>query len=300
MKQESLFIEFNSTESLHLRRIYKNKNGPPVLMVHGAIENGRIFYSEDGKGLGPYLASQGFDVFVGDLRGRGGSIPPINCHSSYGQTEAITEEIPAFANKIRELKGDVPQHWMAHSWGGVLLLSTYARISEVQPIVKSMTFFATKRSISVFNLKKFLMVDLLWYRLTFLISKLWGYVPAKQLRFGADNETKDFHRQIVQWAKPSKWIDDDGFDYAKAINELTLPPTFHLVGINDAYLGHPKDVKDLIEESGNTEAKFQVLSKKNGNLHDYGHTDILTHPNAVKDHFPLVLSWLKENYTDSF
>ena len=30
-------------------------------------------------------------------------------------------------NKIIELKGDVPQHWVAHSWGGVLLLALLAK-----------------------------------------------------------------------------------------------------------------------------------------------------------------------------
>ncbi|HYX81614.1 MAG TPA: alpha/beta fold hydrolase, partial [Gemmatimonadales bacterium] len=63
-----------------------------VFMLHGSIENGRVFYSASGKGLAPYLAQHGFDVFVPDLRGRGASTPHVGRHSSYGQTEIIVEE----------------------------------------------------------------------------------------------------------------------------------------------------------------------------------------------------------------
>ena len=54
----------------------------------------QIFYTEKGKGLGCYLAEQGFDVYVLDLRGRGKSTPLINAESDYGQHEAITHDIP--------------------------------------------------------------------------------------------------------------------------------------------------------------------------------------------------------------
>ncbi len=58
-------------------------------MLHGAVENGKIFYSDSGRGLAPFLARRGFDVYVGDLRGRGESRPHISRSSRYGQTEAI-------------------------------------------------------------------------------------------------------------------------------------------------------------------------------------------------------------------
>jgi hypothetical protein len=38
-----------------------------------------------------------------------------------------------------------------------------------------------------------------------------------------------------------------------------------------------------------------VLSKGNGNLHNYDHINILTHPDAPKDHFPIVLNWLNQH-----
>src|SRR5215203_377312 len=103
-REESIFIPFRAGEQLHMKRFFTGENDPPVFMLHGSIENGRIFYSASGKGLAPFLASNGYDVFVADLRGRGLSTPSINRHSTYGVHESIMEEIPVFLNKIRELK----------------------------------------------------------------------------------------------------------------------------------------------------------------------------------------------------
>ena len=58
---------------LHLRQLIPDKAdcAYPVLMLHGAIENSRIFYNEKGRGLGCFLADRGFDVTCADFAGRG-------------------------------------------------------------------------------------------------------------------------------------------------------------------------------------------------------------------------------------
>ena len=98
------------------------------------------------------MADQGYDVYIGDLRGKGLSTPPIGKFSNYGQTEAITEDIPAFIEHIIRVASACQQHWIAHSWGGVLLSSYYARFPEHRSLVNSMVYFAVKRRIRVFNL----------------------------------------------------------------------------------------------------------------------------------------------------
>ena len=54
--QQSLFIPCGAHQ-LHVRHIQPRVavHGEPILMVHGAIENGRIFYTESGKGLACFL-----------------------------------------------------------------------------------------------------------------------------------------------------------------------------------------------------------------------------------------------------
>ena len=293
---ESLFARLKGPDRLHLRRFYRKPLGPPVLMLHGSIENGKIYYSKSGKGLAPYLAKNGFDVYVGDLRGRGGSTPPIGRGSAYGQTEAIVEDIPAMMELLLEMRGDTPVHWVAHSWGGVLMASCLARFPELAHRVESLICFAAKRTIRVFNWEKFLIVDLLWNRIAPAVVALCGYVPAREIRFGSDNETKKSYEQNRAWiARESRWIDcDDDFNYEREVKKVKWPPTLHLAGSADRFLGNPRDVYDFVKETSRQGSHFRILSRKTGHLHDYDHMSLLTHPDAERDHFPMVLRWLKE------
>ena len=295
MEPYSIFIPLPSGARLHLRRFCGDPAGPPVFMLHGAIENGRIFYSGSGKGLAPYLARNGFDVFAADLRGRGNSTPSIDRSSHFGQTEAICEDIPAFISAISELRGDAPQHWLAHSWGGVLLSSVMARFPEYIGRVRSLVYFGTKRTIRVKNLHTLLKVNLVWELFCPLTIAMAGYLPARRMGIGSDSETAKSFRQSAAWVKNDAWVDsDDGFDYGAAAKRLALPPIWYIAAKNDHALGHPSDVRAFMEETGQQqERRYTVLARGNGNLHDYDHIDMLTHPDALNDHFPQVMAWLR-------
>ncbi|MTI19520.1 alpha/beta fold hydrolase [Fulvivirga sp. RKSG066] len=264
-------------------------------MLHGSIENGRIFYSKSGKGLAPYLAKQGFDVYVADLRGRGNSEPAIDKGHTYNQTDAILGEIPAFLNEIDTLKKGMPIHALAHSWGGVLLLSYIARFNDAR--IRSMVFFGTKRRIKVINWDRIWRVQILWNKIGHLLIAKHGYLPAVKYGFGSDNEPKEFYRQVKEWAIRGPWIDEqDGFDYANILQNKTVPPTLYLTGANDTHLGHPKDVKRLMLEVGNKPSDtIKIIGKANGYAHNYDHINLLTHPLALNDHFPEVVQWLRKH-----
>ncbi|RYZ54819.1 MAG: alpha/beta hydrolase [Proteobacteria bacterium] len=295
--QESIFLPVSSEgDELHLRHFKPIDNTKGIIfLLHGAIENGRIFYSNNGdKGLAPFLAQSGFEVFVGDLRGRGKSRPHISASSSYGQTEAIVEDLRVMADHMSQVAAGRPQHWIAHSWGGVLLASHLLRFPERIKSIESLTFFGTKRSVAAINLKRFVGIDIVWNRASKLATLIYGYLPGKKLNLGSDDETKRSHAHSVAWVKNTReWIDPvDGFDYGAATRSIKLPRTLSLAGIKDAYLGNPKDVRRFLKECYLPDDSFLLLSKKNGNLKDYGHIDMLTATEALSDHFPLVCNWL--------
>lgn len=292
---EILTVPLPGGEQLNLQRFYVNPHGPVIFMLHGAIENGRIFYSESGKGLAPYLARNGFDVYVADLRGRGRSRPPIGRGAAFGQTEAITEDIPAFVEAIIGRRGPVPQQWLAHSWGGVLLSSFLARFPAYIDLVSSLVYFGSKRTIRARNAHVLLKVKLVWEWLCPLSCLLCGYLPARQLGIGSDSETVASFRQSAAWVREDAWVDVDGFDYGRAIKAVRLPPVWYLAARNDHALGHPDDVRRFMESAGVQQYRFTVLSRHNGNRHDYDHINMLTHPDAVADHFPRVLQWLRQH-----
>ena len=263
-----------------------------VLLVHGSIEDSRIFHSNSGKGLAPFLAKNGFNVYAPDLQGRGKSEPPVSRHTDQSQTGLIREEIPEYFGFVKQRNPGLPVFTGAHSWGGVLLLSWLAW-SGIPAELKGMFFFGTKRRIRVKNWRKLLAVDLMWTAVGELATRIKGYFPAKPLGMGSENEPATLYRQTRNWVYEDEWKDpEDGFDYRRKLQGLSLPPMLHFAGVKDHYLGNPRDVKLLSDEVGSQDrTDIIVLGRHFGNLHDYAHINMLTHRDAPEDHFPILLRW---------
>jgi len=288
---ESHFIDKGSYK-LHFKRIYKHKTGKAIFLLHGSIEDGRIFYSKSGKGLAPFLAEHGYDVYVADLRGKGQSTPKIDQDSEFGQQEAIMEDMPDFIHGIESLKGASISFFMAHSWGGVILLSYLARFDYDQ--LQGIVLFGSKRDVRVQNMYRWINIDLLWNRLgTYMVNK-YGFLPAVKYKVGSDNESGPFFLQVNKWVYSKDWIDQfDGFNYAEALQQKALPPILSLTGSKDTHSGHPKDVKRLLVEIGSKEHHtFKLVGKSNGYTVNYDHINLLTHPKAKDEHFQDVIDWL--------
>jgi len=128
--QRSLYLPAPGGAELHLRALEPGTpSREPVLMLHGSVENGRVFYTPGGKGLGPFLARAGHPVYVLDQRGRGESRPHVARGHRYGQTETIVEDLPAAHAAVRSRHRDQRVHWLAHSWGPRLRWSLGGRSS---------------------------------------------------------------------------------------------------------------------------------------------------------------------------
>ena len=290
MKTSDFNLPIHHNEYIHLKRFYTNESASPMLLIHGSIENGKIFYSQNGKGFAPFRA-QYFDVFVLDLQGRGNSYPATNKYSKYGQHDAITIDIPLAIDKINNLKNHAPIIYVGHSWGGVLLASTLARF---QYKAKAMIFFGTKRRITIRTAEYFKQILVNWHIIGRFLILIYGFLPAKKLKFGSDNEPKNHYRQINAWlGKKAKWIDPiDSFDYEEACKKSTLAPSLSLIGEKDTLLGNAIDAQLFVNELQTKQNTNIFLAKNNGFLHDYDHINMLTHKDATRDHFPKIVNWI--------
>jgi len=294
--QESHFIPVVDGETVHVRRIGVaggSSCGPAVLMVHGMVENGRVFYSPSDRGFAPFLARRGYDCWVVDLRGRGSSRPHVHRGSSWGQTDELLEDLPVVVDRIVTTRGGPPELWVAHSWGGVLCASVFARFPELAAQVRGCAFFGTKRRVLVHNIERRIQVDLTWKLAARAVVAAVGYLPARRLRWGSDDESRRSWGDCVRWVRErGAWIDPiDGFDYLAA-SPTTLPRTLWIAGAGDRCLGHPDDVRLFMRECGDPDGDWMLLARAAGFSRDAGHVDMLTHPSAVDEHFPLVAEWL--------
>ncbi len=294
--QESIFLDYKDDQKLHIRRINRGPGGTPILFMHGSMEDGKIFYTKSNKGLAPFLAKAGYDCFVLDLPGRGLSSPKLSRDSTYGQHDTINDEIPFFKKAIKEITGQDRMHWVAHSWGGITMLSNMVRYGSEDVI--SLSTFGTKRRITISGLKKFYMINFGYNGLLVLLTKIFGYLPAKLTGIGAENEPRNTYHEIRHWArKNGKWIDQvDGFNYLEAAKTHSFPPGLFIAAANDPVLGHPKDVHLTMMETVGEAGKYVLLSTENGNLNDYGHINMLTHPDCRKDVFPICLDWIEQHH----
>lgn len=295
MTYEKHYIQVSPEHKICLHRFYSQPEGTPVYMLHGAIENGKIFYSKSGKGFGPFLANKGFDVFIADMRGKGESTPKVSKKLKHSQTELITNDVPKSLDKIKEITGKDEFHLVSHSWGGVILYAFLARFSKKYTI-KSQVMFASKRRISVITPKRILYADVIWNLWGELSSLIFGYAEFKKTKIGSESEPKKMFKQMNKWVYTKQWIDqEDDFNYPEKLKNTHLPPTLHLTGIKDDVLGNPIDVELLRKEAGeHQEGELIILGKNYGNKHDYDHINILTHPLAEEDHFITAYEWIKK------
>ncbi|MBD3894786.1 alpha/beta fold hydrolase [Halomonas sp. ML-15] len=282
--------------AVHLTRF--RPDGPSrgsVLCWHGAIESGRIFHSRSGKGLAPWLTRQGYEVFVADQRGRGEAPPRPARGIRLDQTDVIVDEIPAAIEACLALSGASRLHLVAHSWGGVLFASSLARFPTLRDHIGRQAYFGTKRSVKSWTLQRLLYVDLIWKGVAPLARGVCGYLPARALRWGSDDEYAGSHRQGADWVRPHPWVDRrDGFDYAAALADGGLPPVLHIAGAADRALGHPDDVARFASECGPHPQRHVTLGRDQGLKRDYGHLDMLTHPAAMQEVFPSLVEWFEE------
>jgi len=282
---------------LHLRRLWTGDKGAgePVLMLHGAAEDGHIFYSHSGLGLACYLARNGCEVFVPDLRGKGKSWPAINQHSDFGFHEIVTEDIPAIAATVRRLGGGREQTWITHSLGGALAAATVARRGYEPLGVRQIAHFAARRQIGTTGLKRRLLIDLLWNGIGRLAVGFEGYLPAPALGLGSAPESRRCFHDAIEWSSSGQWIDpEDGFDYGATLARAPWLRSLYFASAADRAFGSPEDVREFMHEFGPHDGRMFVLGRAGGNLRDYSHTGMLLHPDAELDHFPQLLDWMRE------
>jgi pimeloyl-ACP methyl ester carboxylesterase len=281
---------------LHLRNLLPlNPTHAPVLMLHGAFENGRIFYSSNGKGFGCYLADQGFPAYCADFAGRGMSNPSVKQGLNHSQNQLICNDIPALINELYAHHSQ-PIHVVCHSWGGVVLVASLLRFPELRRKVQSIVCFGTKRQIKVQSFQRKFQIDFVWNTLAPWLCRRFGHLPAKKFKLGADDEPTQYLLDTIVWIKSSAFTDvTDGFNYELASRDLTdWPRSLFLAAVNDQVLGHADDVRLFMREAGLADAEFRLLSKAQGNQQDYDHISMLTHPEAKHDHFPEVANWLNK------
>lgn len=284
----SISVPGPTDSELLVRRF--GESGAPVLMVHGLGEGGDIFCPAPGNGLAPWLADAGYSVHVADLRMRNSAEAPA---ANVSQYQLITEDLPALFEYIEQEHPQQRFFIVSHGWGGVLVACALIRRPEWLQRVAGLVQIGVRRVCHQQSWQRRLLLDLMWARVAPLLGRRQGVLALRSLGLGRVDISRQLHEEVRMWQNGGNWRDpQDCFDYAAALTEISWPDSLYLAGSKDHSMGHVADMRSFVHELGVHDAQLILMQEGSGSSRSYGHRDLLTHPQAVVDHFPLVLSWM--------
>ena len=95
-----------------------------VLLLHAMMVN-RGTMDRRGKGLASILAARGWQVYVADFRGHGGSGPNVKDGGGWSYDDLVRYDVPALVAAIRQRhEPGFPLFIVGHSLGGHVALAS--------------------------------------------------------------------------------------------------------------------------------------------------------------------------------
>ncbi|MGB5324651.1 MAG: hypothetical protein WBN40_04415 [Pseudomonadales bacterium] len=271
--------------------------GRSVFMLHGEAECGRVFYDGERRGLASYLLDRGCEVFIADLGGRGRSLVPGGGRASTIDVPGlINEAIPALLAAAREhselalQRG--PDVWVAHGFGTVLLAACWARLPVAQRSAAQWIFFAGRRRFNHGSRRAALFTKFFCHPLFGRLVEWRKVFPATRMGLGTADENAAWYRHYARWMLSGDWRCADGFDYAAALADASVPPTLHLATAADPVFCNLQDVRDFIAELGAHDARLLVVDRIKGTRQRYSHLAMLLEAPAEQDIFAPLVDWL--------
>lgn len=292
---QRLAIPVAQQEFAHLIRVYQANSlqGRPVFMLHGLMDNASCFYdSEEQTGLAYLLAKQGYDVYLGELRGRHLSSNLLK-NADFDVDTAIKQDLPALIQTMQEVALPEKQIWIGQGFGSLALASYLARYPQQLARVLTLVHFSPFRVSQPVGALKNFWVNWLHKRGVNRLAQNLGYVPALKLKLGRSNESLSFYQQALSWLD-GPWEGKDGFDYTAQIADLDWPPSLYFASLHNKWRGSEHDARAFMFDFGSHNARLIKLGRKVGNQHNYKRSQLCLHPKVEQDYFPLLIDWLEE------
>lgn len=289
----------------------------PVILVHGFGQNRYAWHMPE-RSFANYLADQGFDVFIVDLRGHGRSAALGAPRASQGVDDYIRGDLPAVIDHVLELSGFSKTFLVGHSLGGLCSAATAAlRPSQVAGVVTIGSPHALGRghfvlgtclrmmghtigSVGIFRGSQLRVpVDLVGKALhatRFAFDSRYAPIPVRGWKPGAfeageltsymrsfDSESFSVADDLIMLAATGELRSRiDRGSYTRLIERSELP-LLAVSGSSDL-LANPGAVKPLFERSRTLDKQYVKV--------DAGHGDLLVGRQAPEEVWPLVHKWL--------
>ena len=209
-----------------------------AIVGHAMMVDRRTVYREDRPSLATTLRDAGMRVLVPDLRGHGESGPGVHAGGSWSYDDLVGD-VGDYLGMARELAPSLPIALVGNSLFGHVALSYLGmhRDAEVAAVVG----FA----VNIWNRRWTASERRWWVKRALTAASVpvvtsLGYMPARRLGLGSDDEPLGYWRSMWRWVPGDRWDGDDGTDYAALMPRVNAP-VLVVVSDGDRLLSHPDD-----------------------------------------------------------
>jgi len=250
----------------------------PVVLTHGTFSNGRIC-----SRLAEYLAENGFDCWVLELRGHGesqGNVPNPD-FEAFGLFD-----VPAALKLVSTETGRPEVFLVGHSGGGLAFLMHLTRRPAARSAVRGLVMLASQATHACASRRGRMIVTG-----ARLATNLLGYTPGPAFRLGPENEAKGVLEPWFRWNRSGRWTGRDGFDYLAALRDLAVP-TLCLAAPGDRVIAPAEGCRRLFEALGGEDKQWMLCGVSEGFSEDFGHARIVASRSAQREIWPRISDWL--------
>lgn len=296
------------------------KNVEPVLLVHGLGANRFNFDAADDCSLARYLAAQGYDVWLVDLRGSGESAAG-SWRWQWTFDDHVDHDVPPVLEFICRETGRERVHWIGHSMGGMLLYAHLLRqggrriasgvtlgspvrftprpgglhrLAPLEPLVKLLPMVpAAAVGRLAAPLVGLVGPALLGHQMN-VANVDWGVIRKAYYNV-ASHLAPGVLAQFLAWMRSGDFAASDGFSYRDNLARITTP-LFVVAGKGDR-ISPAADVRPAYDAVASARKAYLELAQCAGFACDYGHLDLIFGRQAPTEVYPRIAAWLADYRT---
>jgi pimeloyl-ACP methyl ester carboxylesterase len=315
----------------HLRPANLDPNKLPVILCHGLGLNGTFWTITDNH-LPSQLVARGYEVFIFDLRGSGNSVRvglerinarrrqgpfPERGEGSWTVDETSFYDVPAVLDYVKATTGLDRVNWVGHSLGGMLLFPFLELSPEADRIAnfvgmgstivlaeapqrdmlranRGLRMLATLlspgrlgRPLAYARFPGLEHIDAFYYTAANVdkrtVSRFYGYT--------LEDTGRSALKQLDPYLEKGHFLSADRrIDYVNLLNRVKVP--ILLVAGDSDVMSDVPSTQIMYDALASPDKMLLCFGKKEGQVADYGHCDLVWSRYAPTEIFPPVIDWL--------
>ncbi len=292
--EERFNLAVTDQQHAHLIRLYcPGEHRGAIFMMHGLMQDAQCFYEAASRtGLACVLARAGYDVYLGELRGRRLE-GRILKRQGFTLDQAINNDMKRLVTAMQKRAAGLPQIWIGQGLGSLLQVCFLARNPTALSPLAGMVHFSPFRRLIVESRRKHWWFAGLYAGLLKRVSRLLGYVPGQLLGQGYSNESLPLLKGLLAW-QAGEWCAEDGFSYAQAVADIDWPPALYFASLYPSWRVSEADARAFMFDLGDHNGRLVKLGQSAGNQKNYKSDRLCLDQDAEGDYYPLMLQWIEQ------